>query len=285
MIKRSLAAAVCALAAACGQTAEKAPEGPAVQLYAMDCGRAAFANIGMFGSNGEYEGQARTLVDPCYLIRHPNGDMIWDTGFPDAVHDMPNGLDLAALGAHVTMPAKLVDQLAQIDVAPADIDYLSLSHSHGDHTGNSTIFTDAMWLVDADERTWMFREDVRLGPEFASYALLEGRPTQLIEGDADYDVFGDGSVVIIQAPGHTPGHAVLLVRLRNAGAVILSGDLYHLAEARERRTIPRFNTDPAQTLASMDRVERIAAENNAQVIRQHVQEDFDTLPRFPAALN
>jgi len=277
--------ALCALAAACGQSTEQAPQGPAVQLYAMDCGRATFTNIGMFGSNGEYEGQARTLVDPCYLIRHPNGDLIWDTGFPDEVHNLPEGLSIPSMGAHVTMPTTLVAQLAQINVTPADIDYVSLSHSHGDHTGNSTIFTDATWLVDVDERNWMFRDEARIGPEFASYALLEGRPTQLIEGEGNYDVFGDGSVVIIQAPGHTPGHAVLLVRMQNAGAVILSGDMYHLAESRERRTIPRFNTDPAQTLASMDKIERIAAQNNARVIRQHVQEDFDSLPRFPEALN
>jgi hypothetical protein len=61
--------------------------------------------------------------------------------------------------------------------------------------------------------------------------------------------------------------------------------MYHLAESRERRTVPRFNTDRAQTLASMDKVEALARDTGARVIRQHVQEDFDSLPRFPEALN
>lgn len=132
----------------------------------------------------------------------------------------------------------------------------------------------------------MFRPEARADTQsFAAYSQLENAETRLIEGDADLDVFGDGSVTIVQAPGHTPGHTVLLVRLANVGAVLLTGDMYHLAESRERRTVPTFNVDRAQTLASMDKVERIAVESDALVIRQHVQEDFDALPRFPEALN
>jgi glyoxylase-like metal-dependent hydrolase (beta-lactamase superfamily II) len=158
---------------------------------------------------------------------------------------------------------------------------------HSDHTGNGNLFAAAStWIVDADERTRMFDAAHRADPsDFNNYNQLENAETRLIEGDADYDVFGDGSVTIIQAPGHTPGHTVLLVRLPNAGPVLLSGDMWHLAESRERRTVPRFNTDHAQTLASMDKVERIASETGARVIRQHVPEDFTSLPTFPAALN
>ena len=120
---------------------------------------------------------------------------------------------------------------------------------------------------------------------FNAYNRLENARTQQIEGDGDYDVFGDGSVVIVQAPGHTPGHTILRVNLQNAGTVLLTGDMWHLAESRERRTVPRFNTDRAQTLASMEKVEQIATETGARVIRQHVPEDFTSLPTFPAALN
>ena len=157
---------------------------------------------------------------------------------------------------------------------------------HSDHTGNGNLFAASTWIVDPDERAYIFRAEARADAQsFNSYNQLENAQTRLIEGDGDYDVFGDGSVTIIQAPGHTPGHTVLLVRLPNAGPVLLTGDMYHLAESRERRTVPRFNTDRAQTLASMDKVERIAAETSARVVRQHVQEDFNALPAFPAALN
>lgn len=284
MLKRLALLAAISVLAACQQQAPE-PAAPDVRLYAMDCGRAAFSNVDMFADDGSFAGQSRTLVDPCYLIRHPSGDLIWDTGFPDAVAGMEGGLQLQDMGAHVTMESTLVEQLAQLELTPADVEFVSFSHAHGDHTGNGNLFAGSTWIVDPDERTYLFRPEARADVQsFSAYRQLENAQTQLIE-EASYDVFGDGSVVIYQAPGHTPGHAVLLVRLPNAGGVLLTGDMYHLAESRERRTVPRFNVDRAQTLASMDLVERLATENNALVIRQHVQEDFDALPRFPEALN
>ncbi|MGQ0531091.1 MAG: N-acyl homoserine lactonase family protein [Caulobacteraceae bacterium] len=225
--------ALAAALAACNQPAEQTPQAPAVDLYAMDCGTAEFSNIGMFADDGvTYEGQSRTLTDPCYLIRHPNGDLIWDTGFPDAVAEMSNGLDIPQIGAHVTMPHKLVDQLAQLNLTPADIEFVSFSHAHSDHTGNGNLFAASTWIADTDERAYMLRPEARADAQgFNNYNQLENAETRLIEGDADYDVFGDGSVTIIQAPGHTPGHTILLVRLPNAGPVLLTGDMYHWPRA------------------------------------------------------
>ncbi|MGH6949935.1 MAG: N-acyl homoserine lactonase family protein [Vitreimonas sp.] len=272
--------------AACGQPARTVPATPAVQLYAMECGRAAFADVDVFADDGSFAGQERTLVDPCYLIRHPDGDLIWDTGFSDAVADMAGGLDLPQMGAHIVMERKLVDQLAELGLTPGDIEFVSFSHAHTDHTGNGNLFAASTWIVDADERAYLFRPEARADAQsFGFYNQLENAQTRLIEGDGDMDVFGDGSVTIVQAPGHTPGHAILRVNLANAGTVLLTGDMWHLAESRERRTVPRFNRDRAQTLASMDKVEALARETNARVVRQHVAEDFESLPRFPAALN
>jgi len=271
--------------AACGQPQQQAAA-PAVQLYAMDCGTAEFGDVGMFADDGSMNGQSRALIVPCFLIRHPSGDLIWDTGFPDSIAAMPGGrMALPQMGAEVVMTASLQSQLQQLGLTPADIEFVSFSHQHGDHTGNGNLFAGSTWIVDADERAYMFSDEARGGQAFAGYAQLENAETRLIEGGADYDVFGDGSVVIKQAPGHTPGHTILLVRLADAGPVLLTGDMYHLAETRERRLVPSFNTDRAQTLASMDALERLAAETNARVIRQHVREDFDSLPRFPEALN
>lgn len=285
MFKRSAFVAICCLAAACGQSSRE-PDPPAVQLYAMDCGHSTFADVDMFADDGSMAGQSRTLVVPCYLIRHPSGDLIWDTGLPEAIADMPDGFRPESFPAHFVVPTKLTAQLEQIDLTPADIEFVSFSHMHSDHTGNGNLFRSATWIVDADERARMFDAEHRADPaDFNNYNQLENAETQLIEGDAERDVFGDGSVRIIQAPGHTPGHTVLLVNLPNTGGVLLTGDMWHLAESRERRLVPRFNVDRAQTIASMDKVEALAEANEALVIRQHVQEDFDALPRFPAALN
>ncbi len=252
----------------------------------MDCGHTTFQDVGMFADDGSTAGQPRELMVPCYLIRHPNGDLIWDTGFPEAIADMPNGLTPANFPAHFVVPVKLTAQLAQLNLTPADIEFVSFSHMHSDHTGNGNLFAASTWIVDADERTRMFDAEHRADPQdFNNYNQLENARTQLIEGNDDYDVFGDGTVTIIQAPGHTPGHTVLLVRLPNAGPVLLTGDMYHLVESRERRLVPTFNTDRDQTVASQAEVERIALETHARVVRQHVMEDFTSLPAFPAALN
>jgi N-acyl homoserine lactone hydrolase len=284
MLKRAALLSLIALAA-CGQ-AQQETAAPAVQLYAMNCGDAQFSDVGMFADDGSMNGQTRTLVVPCFLIRHPSGDLIWDTGFPDTVAAMPGGrMEIPQMGATVVMTATLQSQLQELGLTPADIEFVSFSHQHGDHTGNGNLFAGSTWIVDADERAYMFSDEARQGQAFPGYAQLENAEARLIEGDADLDVFGDGSVVIVQTPGHTPGHTILKVQLANAGTVLLTGDMYHLAETRERRLVPSFNVDRAQTLASMDKVEQLASETNARVVRQHVPEDFNALPRFPQALN
>jgi N-acyl homoserine lactone hydrolase len=268
-----------------GACTPAAPTAPDIKLYAMDCGRLAFQDAGMFADDGAYNGQPRELVVPCYLIRHPSGDLIWDVGMPEAIADMPDGLTPATFPVHITVPRKLTEQLTQLGLAPADIEFMSWSHSHVDHSGNANLFAGSTWIVDADERAYAFRDEARAGEDFANYNQLENAETRLIEGDGDYDVFGDGTVTIIQAPGHTPGHTVLRVNLATAGPVLLTGDMYHLAESREHRRVPTFNTDRAQTLASMDKIEALASETGARVVRQHVAEDFTALPTFPAALD
>lgn len=277
--------------AACGRgpianEGKPAGQGEAAQaevaLYAIDCGRITVSDADAFADDGSFKGVRRDFIDPCYLIRHPQGDLLWDAGIPDAVSDLPNGFQQGEYA--ITRSKKFADQLAELNLKPADIELFSISHSHFDHLGTANLLSGATFLVDKEERDFMFRPEARADAQtFPTYQNLESARTTLIEGDADFDVFGDGSVLLIAAPGHTPGHRVLLLKLAS-GPVLLTGDLYHLAESRERRTVPRFNTDRAQTLQSFDKVERIARETGARVVRQHVPEDFAALPVFPEAL-
>lgn len=281
MVRKRLAMAASAiwLLAVGGAHAAAPPKG--VELYAMDCGTITEADADGYADDGAYKGVAKTLVVPCYLIRHPKGDLIWDTGVPETIADRPGG---AWPEEGVVVQRKLTDQLRQLGLTPADIEYLSVSHSHFDHIGNAGLFAGSTWIVDADERAYAFRPAARARTEsFSHYAALETAKTRLIEGDGDYDVFGDGKVVIVQTPGHTPGHTVLLVRLKS-GPVLLTGDMWHVAESRAARRVPRFNTDRAQTLRSMDKVEALAKATGARVIVEHVRADFDALPTFPRPL-
>ncbi|WP_232536893.1 N-acyl homoserine lactonase family protein [Cystobacter fuscus] len=257
---------------------------PAVKLYALDCGHVDYSDVGSLVDDGSMKGVARAFVVPCYLIRHPKGDLLWDSGVPESIADMPGGLRPQGAPLHIEVPRKLTAQLRELGLAPADIDFLSFSHMHFDHAGNANLFASATWIVDADERAAAFSDAARERGELAAYSALEHANTVRLEGDGAHDVFGDGIVTIHPAPGHTPGHTVLLVKTAKAGAVLLTGDLWHLRESRERRLVPSFNTSREQTLESMRRVEALAKASGARVIRQHVPEDFTALPAFPAPL-
>lgn len=280
MTKLKILAAALLAASGLATAAAAAPK-PDIRLYAMDCGKLTMANADGFSDDGAYKGKPATMVVPCYLIRHPKGDLVWDTGVPQSIADNPGG---AAPGG-ITVTRKLTDQLQQLGLAPKDIEYLSLSHSHFDHIGNAGLFAASTWIVDPKEREFAFRPSARADTKgFAAYSALEIARTVMIDGPGPYDVFGDGSVTIHKAPGHTPGHTVLLVKLPKAGAVLLTGDMWHIAESRAARRVTRFNFDKGQTLASMDIVEALAKATGARVVLEHVPADFEALPKFPAAL-
>lgn len=289
VLKRIVAGLGLMVLAACGESKPietaaapaEAPKPAAVKLYAIDCGRFTVKDAGSFSDDHAYKGQKRELVDPCYLIRGEKGDLLWDTGLPSALVTVSPVEDD---GSITTLTNTIEAQLAELNLMPSDIEFLSFSHLHFDHTGNGNVFAGSTWIVDKDERDALFSETARKGEDFKQYSALENSKTALLEGEGDHDVFGDGSAVIVQAPGHTPGHTVLLLRTANSGNVLLAGDMWHLAESREARRVPTYNFDKAKTLASMDKVEALAASHSAKVIRQHVPEDFDALPKFPAAL-
>ncbi|WDI31480.1 N-acyl homoserine lactonase family protein [Hyphococcus flavus] len=253
-----------------------------IKAYVLDCGRIEMNDLSFFALEDEYAGRTNSASDMCVLVRHPDGDLMWDAGLPMALNEMEDGLTNGPF--HLSVPTTISEQFDAIGVSVDDIDYFSVSHSHFDHIGNGNMFAGATFLVDSDERAHMFREEARADAQsFANYNELENAET--VEFDGDHDVFGDGSVVILAMPGHTPGHTSLLVNLANEGPVMFTGDLYHLNESRERRLMPKFNVDVEQTYASMDRFEQLAEEKNARVVVQHSLSDFEALPKVPEYLD
>ncbi len=251
-----------------------------VRLYALDCGAVEFKDMGFFSDTGEYDGKSGSLAAPCFVIRHPKGTLLWDTGLGDKLAEAKGGAD-AAPGIHVRVDTTLADQLKAIGLAAADITYVAFSHLHFDHTGNANAFAASTWIMNKAEAAWA-AGNAPPGVAPDTFSALKTAKTQMIDGD--YDVFGDGMVRILKAPGHTPGHQVLMVKLRKSGTVILSGDLYHTRDNRKLSRVPMINTDRADTLASMSRIEKIVANTKARFVIQHDPADFKALPKFPAYL-
>ena len=246
-----------------------------LKLYVFDCGSIHFPDLDNFSTSGDFAGKSSTFAATCYLIRHKDGDLLWDFGLPFEFLSKE-----LVFGDEQSMSLKetLVDQLARIDITPDEIEYLSISHSHFDHTGQITDFSTPTWLVNEKEINFMFSTE-QLSKTYAGFKNLKKNVFE-----KDYDVFGDGSVMILDTPGHTPGHTVLQVMLPETGPVLLTGDLYHQTMSRELKRVPRFNFDEPQTRQSIDRFEKIADELNANVIIQHEKMDIDKLPKIPAYL-
>ncbi|MFT3734577.1 MAG: N-acyl homoserine lactonase family protein [Rhodocyclaceae bacterium] len=252
-----------------------------VRLYTLDCGRAEFKDMGMFADTGEYDGKPGKVVMPCYLIRHPKGNLLWDTGLADAMAGKPEGHD-AGNGIRLFVTTTLGQQLQNLGLASSDIQFVAFSHFHFDHTGNANAFPGATWILNKSELAYALATPTPFGIDPNSFSAYKNAKTQLI--DSDLDVFGDGSVRILKTPGHTPGHQVLQLKLAKTGTVILSGDLYHTLENRKFARVPGFNAERADTLASIDRVEKIVKHSKARFVVQHAPEDFKAMPRFPAWL-
>jgi N-acyl homoserine lactone hydrolase len=265
-------AAAAAAAAIAWSGVHAQPAAPAqVQLWRLDCG-SLDVELGMFSDTGLYAGQKRTLVASCYLVRNGDRYLLWDTGLDGALAGKPKSKEGSLLRE------KIVVQLARIGIRPEAVTYVGISHYHYDHTGQLPDFAKSTLLIGKGD--WEVAQKWPAAkPRFAAW--LDGA-AKVEPLDKDRDVFGDGKVTILAMPGHTEGHQALLVRLAS-GAVLISGDQYHFTANRRVGGVPSFNVNRADTLASHDRFEKLAANLRARVIIQHEPDDVAKLPTFPLA--
>ena len=248
----------------------RAPKVKSLRLYVLDCGKITGVSAAGFGFK---DGELATtdMVTPCFLIAHPKGTLMWDTGEIADANVKTDGTPTKQGAFTVTRP--LLPQLAAIGYTPADITYLALSHYHGDHVANANSFAGSTWLVQQVERDAMFAPDAgkKKGAGAANpdlYRALEKAKTMIL-ANQDHDVFGDGTVVIKFTPGHTPGHQSLFLKLRKTGPVLLSGDLYHYPEEMTLKKAPSFDFNQDQTFQSRAAMEEFVKKNGAQLWIQH----------------
>jgi glyoxylase-like metal-dependent hydrolase (beta-lactamase superfamily II) len=256
--------------------AASAPANAAVKLWRLDCGEIRVDNLNEYSDTFAYPGQSKRFTVSCYLIQHGSTYMLWDTGLsPDALGrplQGPNATD-------ETLAQLLPDQLARIGVDPKQIEVIGISHYHYDHMGQAKLFPQARLLLGKGDAQVLRTPDNPRAKALAHWINGDGKIEEI---NGDQDIFGDGSVVMLDLPGHTPGHHGLLVKLARTGYVLLSGDAAHFRENYVNNGVPTFNFDRAQTLASLDRFKSIEKNLRATVIIQHEQGDLKKLPTFPA---
>lgn len=251
-----------------------------VQLWRLDCGTVSANDLNAFSDTQAYTGQSKRLASSCYLIRHGSDYLLWDTGLPSAMKGKPLD-DAQAMDATVTLTIK--EQLAQLKIDPAKITHVGLSHYHFDHSGQLAEFPGATLIVGKADWTVLTTDPASYGANPAPFAHWISGGGKVEQATADKDVFGDGSVTMLRLPGHTPGHSGLLVRLKDKGPVLLTGDLAHFSENYASNGVPTFNVNRAETLASLDRFKKLADNLKATVIIQHEPADVGKLPTFPQA--
>ncbi len=267
-------AAFCALLLAAPAAAEEVPD---MEMWRLDCGTFELSDTAPFSDAHLYDGEKRTLTDSCYLIRHGEQYLLWDTGLPSAL----KGQSVTQWVFTLSVTKTIKEQLAEIGIDPAQVTHVGISHYHDDHIGQAAEFPNAQLVIgtlDAEAVTSGEMEQTRA--QLAPW-LAEGATGDVRRRRTDLDLFEDGSVVIMSMPGHTPGHASLLVRLPETGNVLLTGDLYHFEEQIANRGVPEFNTDRADTLASFERFNATAKALNATVVIQHDPRHIARLPTFP----
>jgi glyoxylase-like metal-dependent hydrolase (beta-lactamase superfamily II) len=236
-----------------------------------------FESIESFSVSDD-ETDVRDLIVPCYVVEHEKGRLLWDGGLPSRTADVEGW---QGEGMMSRLDKTLSEQLRGIGVDMSSFDYVAFSHMHFDHVGVANEITGATLIIQKAEYDATFGDEVTVPAVDPSlFENLKSAERLLIEGD--HDVFGDGRVRIISAPGHTPGHQVLFLDLENTGPVVLSGDLYHFAISRLDRRVPDFNVDKNMTLASMDRVEALVRETDASFWIEHELAFFEQLRKAPA---
>jgi len=257
------------------------------RLYVFDCGMLTISTEGVtrYHVTPAEVGEARMPV-PCFLVAHPKGTLMWDVGvIPDETVEKQAASGGARYDVNSTAAAlvkrTLTSQLAEVGYMPADITYVAISHAHKDHSANLNLFAASTWLVRPLEREFMWKPgNERVEPAF--YNKLEKSKSISLEKD-EYDVFGDGTVVIKAAPGHTPGHQVLVLNFPSTGRVMLGGDLYHYPPERTLHRAPPDNEfNVQQSAASRASIEDYLTRTKTTIWIEHDFKTIANLKKSPA---
>jgi len=250
-----------------------------IKLYVLDCGTVQARDLSLFNPKVD-KGMKMDMAVPCYVIEHPTkGTLVWDSGLSDNFFNEKNGVEIYQGAFNLSVNKTMLSQLQEIGIDADKITYFAPSHLHIDHSGNANYFANSTLLMQKVEYDIAFSEDAKKYDfDINNYSQLKTSKYIALQGD--YDVFGDGSAVILSTPGHSPGHQSLYLKLKETGPIILSGDLYHFEKNRQDYGIPVWN-DKKLTIRSFAKIDTIIDQTSAKLWIQHDPEDAKVMRMSP----
>ncbi len=249
-----------------------------LKLYAMTCGWLT-GSLGRLMEGGEGDAE---LPIPTFLIAHPKGTALFDTGLHPACQHDP----AARVGARISglfrfnyhAGEDITARLAALDRDAARIDLIITSHLHFDHVGGNALIPNATVIVQ--RREWQAGMDADIAAQRGFDRKDYDLGHKLLQVDGEHDVFGDGSVVCLPTYGHTPGHQSLKLRLAG-GEVVLTADACYFCRTLRERRLPKYVHDRDQMHASLERIAQLEAAG-ARIVFGHDAEFWKTVPQAPA---
>lgn len=235
-------------------------------MWRLDCGSFDIENL---------EGRGHVVMPTsCYLIRHGNDYLMFDAGLDTGLIGHPD----VQTTQTVSLDRSMADQFAAIGIDPAKVTTLVVSHYHGDHTGQASLFPNAKLVIGAGDAA-VLRKESDHGGTLAPWLTGERRVEEI---SADRNLTSNGKLKVLFTPGHTPGHLSLLVRLAG-GNYILTGDLVHERRQLASREPSGNHVDKVRGKAEIERVIALATAEHAMIVVGHERDDVGLLPAFPKA--
>jgi glyoxylase-like metal-dependent hydrolase (beta-lactamase superfamily II) len=250
-----------------------------LRLYAFTCGELT----GAYGGFLEGESGMLRVPVPAYLIDHPKGKALFDTGLNVALRqDAGRLLGARAKDWEIDFPASadIASRLKAIGVDPADIRYLINSHLHFDHCGGNALIPNAVVVVQRREWKAAQNEMARAANVYNPLDFDHGHEVMQIEGE--HDLFGDGSAVLFPTYGHTPGHQSLRLKLES-GEIVLAADCCYLKQTLDAMRLPPFAYKRELMIETLTRL-RAMRDGGARIFYGHDPQFWKTVPQAPEAV-
>lgn len=254
-----------------------------LQVFSMPVGFLEFDSRLFFPQ--DEQGEQITIPVPSYLITHPKGNVVFDTGVHCSCIDDARGRlgDIADAFAPRAKPGEeIVSQLAKFELTPDDITYVVNSHFHFDHAGGNEFFPHSTFLVQKNEleasKDPVLREKAFFDPQDYDHNLNY----QAVDGELD--IFDDGTLVLLPTHGHTPGHQSMRIRITKGTDIVVTADACYTQRNMDENMLPSIAYDTDEMYRSLGTLRDLRDKQGATILYGHDPAQWRQVKHAPEPL-